>query len=162
MPESAGNEDSVHAFQHFSNVRFEQLFAVDEVDVHVDAVGYARMMERFDDRQVSIWQARVLSDDGDIDLAVALGGSLHVILQRRSMQLAFGQFQPTQHLHVEFLLEKIDGHLVDTRRIDARQNRVDIDVAEMGDLRFYFVSGSDVGYEAHVHEHDVVYSQLMA
>ena len=196
LPEAAGNKDSVHPLQHFGNVRFGQLLAVNQVDVHVNAVSYACVVQRLDDRQVGVWQARVFPDDGDIDLAVALRSGCYVILQWRLVQLAFGQLEPAQHLHVESLLEQVDGHLVDARRIDARQDRVDVDVAEMGDfradgvvhlvvgpaydevgldahrahllhgvlcgLRFDFVSGSDVGHEAHVHEHDVVYSQLMA
>jgi len=196
LAETAGHEDAVHGSQDIGSVGVVELLAVDEVDAGVRSICNAGVPKRLDDGKVCVRQARVLAHDGDVGLARTPGGCFHVIGHRNAMQLAFRQLQALQHLYVETLVEQVDGNLVDARGIHAAQHGIDINVAEMRDLRphsiidlvvgtaddeiglhahaahllhgmlrglrLHLVRSGDVGYEAHMDEHDVVGSEFVA
>ena len=72
LAEAAGNEDAVDPVEARRRVAVLQRLGLDPVEVDLDRVGDAAVVERLDQRFVGVLEAGVLADDGDRDLALVL------------------------------------------------------------------------------------------
>ena len=76
MAEAAGHEDAVDAFEIGRRVLALEDLALDPVEIDLDLVGDAAVMQRLDQRLVGVLEARVLADDGDLHLAFGIADAL--------------------------------------------------------------------------------------
>ena len=72
LAEAAGHQDAVNALQKRRRILALEDLALDPVEVDLDLVGDAAVVQRLDERLVGVLQARVLADDGDGDLALGI------------------------------------------------------------------------------------------
>ena len=113
--------------------------------VHVVSVVDARMSQCFDDREVGVGQAHVLTDNRDINLLAALVRGGEKRLQGAQVDLAMLEPQTIEHHLVEALHMQVHGHLVDRGRIGAGKHFFGSDIAEERDFLAHLIGYLVIG-----------------
>ncbi len=133
-PEAAGHQDAVHLGEDLVDLLGRERLGVDPLHVDLVVVEDAGVVERLVHREVRVGQLHVLADQRDVDL---VGERCRVRDERVPLGhvgLAALQVQPLDDHLVEPLRREVARHLVDAARVDRRDDRTGVDVAEQADL----------------------------
>ena len=131
---SAWYEDAIHRAKHVFGNGIVQLLAIDEVHVHVAIKRNTRMVQRLDDGKVRVGQVGVFADDRDVTLPVRGILLSKVLVPAAHVGIALLEPEAVEHLDVKALVEERARNLVDTRGILAREDVIELDIAEHRDL----------------------------
>src|SRR5690606_12550429 len=80
VAEAAGNENAVDKIKAWGEVAPLQCLRLDPLEIDLDGIGDAAVMQRLDKRFVRVLEAGVLADDGDSDLAFRLRNRLRYLV----------------------------------------------------------------------------------
>ena len=119
--------------------------SIHPTNAHINAVCPAGVAQRFGDREVGIRKFGVLADDGDLNrrlLSNDLGGEL---LPTREVWRSGGKTKLAHHQVAEAELLELQRHLIDGARGGGRDDRLDGNVGEEGDLLAHVIGNRMVG-----------------
>ena len=129
---------------------------LDPVDVDLDVVGHAAVMQRLDQRLVGVLQHRVLAHDRDGDLAVGMQATARDLLPAGQVRFRrVGDAEVRQDLAVQPLAVIVQRHGVDVGGVHRLDDAAFAHVAEQADLallvgrdRLFAAAQQDVGLDA--------------
>ena len=139
VPEAAGHEDAVSAFEGLCDVFGGHLFGIHIAQIHGDPVGDAAMHQRFVKALVGFLQFDILADDGDGDPALRILDVVDQLFPRLKLGVAGGQAQHDGDLLIQPFLIEFQGQFVDVAHIHGGKHGVLVHIAEQGDF------GAEVG-----------------
>src|SRR5262249_53601387 len=103
--EAAWNQDAVHVLEIGGGVFLLEGLALDPLQVDLDLVGDAAMHERLVERLISVLEAGIFADHGDVHLAVRIGDGLGDVAPALEVGLRrVLDAEGREHLAVETLL----------------------------------------------------------
>ena len=108
-------------------------------------VGEPARAQRLGHRQVGVGQVGVLADQGDLDRAGRVVDAAEQLVPLGPVHVAERQPEPADDVGVQALGVQHLGDVVDARRVDGRDDRLDVDVARVGDLALDRVGHVPVG-----------------
>ena len=130
LAEAAGDQDPVEALERVE----VEVLGVDQLDLHVDAVVDAAVLERLDHRLVGVLELHVLADDRDPDLAGRRVGAPHHRLPLAQVGRGRLHVEVVEHQVVDALGAVAERHLVDVVDVVGGDHRVDREAREERDL----------------------------
>ncbi len=133
-PEAAGDQDAVAGVELALGLVTPEALGVDPADLQTAAVVDGSVAQGLDHRQVGVLELHVLADEPD---AHRLGGgvfALHERLPLRQVGRIGREVEVLQHLVVDALGAEVERHLVDRVHVAGRDDGVDRQVHEQGDL----------------------------
>ena len=116
IAEAAGHEDAVRAVEQRRAVRLLERLGLDPLDVHLQLVREAAVIQRLVEALVRILVADVLADDVDGQLVERVLDPLDQLLPRLHAALGLRQVQVLQDDAVEPFGGEHQRHFVDRRR----------------------------------------------
>src|SRR5713226_2590875 len=145
IAEAARHQDAVGPIQKaFDSVLFDS-FRFDAVQFDARLVGYSPMGERLEQALVGFLEVHVFSYNSDSDGVFRVLKNLDDPMPFSEIGRPGPDVQLLDNPFVEPFLVKDHGNLVDPLDVLRRDNRIFLDIAEMGDLRFQLLVQEAIG-----------------
>ena len=120
LAEAAGDQDPVDALEPLGL----EVLGVDQLDLDLDAVVEAAVLERLDHRLVGVGELHVLADQGDPHLALGGVGAAHHRLPLGQVGRRRLHAEVVEHQVVDALGAEDERHLVDVVDVVGGDHRV--------------------------------------
>ena len=161
LAEARGDDHAVHVAEFLVGVGVGELLGVDVYEIELVVLVGGAVHEGFGDRLVGVLELHIFTDQTDSD---DLFGVLELMEESvPGGEVGFGArvgAGELDHHVVEVLLVHAEGHLIDSRLVEALDHGLGGDVAELADLAahccgevFLRAEHEDVGLDADALEH---------
>ncbi len=141
LPNPPGHQNAVGVVEQARPARLLERLGFDPLDVHLDAMREAAVIERLVEALVGILVPDVLADDVDRDVVARLRDDLHELFPGRHAAFGLRQVQVLEHDAVQAFRGQHERDLVDRRHVLGGDDRFLVHVAEQRDLAL------DIGVE---------------